>query len=259
LKITLLGTGSITPTAKRFASSILVQTKSLNLLLDIGPGTIEKLRRLNISIKKINAFLITHFHIDHVADLLPLIMLWAYDEDGNPLPHPDKLNIIGPKGLKLLLKRLTEDVDEFSYLSQMMMCWRYLSVTEAGHGNVLDVAGVKVLVADVEHFNGVAFRLKTSEGDIVYSGDTVYDERLVELAKGCDVLIHECSFPEENMLGKHTSEKGLQKVVSAARPRIVVATHLYPIWNQQHQRIVEALKGLVEKVVVAEDFTVIEI
>jgi len=260
LKIIILGAGSIVPTPERFGSGVHVKTSAENFLIDPGPGALEKMRRVGIKPQDINAVFITHFHIDHVADLIPLLMLWAYDVDGEPSPSPKPLRLIGPPGLAKLLQSLTVDIEAFAYLTKTMGCQRYTFVKEMVDGEVWHLSSLKVASAFVEHYNGVAFRFETSEGTIVYSGDTVPDARLVKLAKGCDILIHECSFPHERLLGKHTSEKQLAYIVSDIRPRVLVVNHLYPAWRGQEERIEKALKNLgLEKLVVAKDFTVIEI
>ncbi|HDD66841.1 MAG TPA: MBL fold metallo-hydrolase, partial [Nitrososphaeria archaeon] len=60
-RLVFLGSGSIIPSKTRFSSGILVQTgRSENILMDIGPGVIEKLRRLNLNVTTISYVLVTH-------------------------------------------------------------------------------------------------------------------------------------------------------------------------------------------------------
>ncbi|MCX8201875.1 MAG: MBL fold metallo-hydrolase, partial [Candidatus Caldarchaeum sp.] len=95
---------------------------------------------------------------------------------------------------------------------------------------------------------------------VVVSGDTVPDERLVDLAKGCDILVHECSFPHDKLVGKHTSEKQLGEIAARVMPKKLVVTHLYPAWMGREHELVEAVRQSgVHQVVVAEDLTVLEI
>lgn len=258
MRIVVVGSGSIVPSPERFGSGLLIETGSLRIGVDPGPGYLEKLRRLRVSPKSLLACFITHFHLDHVADLLPLLMLWAYDQDGKPSTSPGKLNLVGPAGLSQLVHTIAEET--FPYLSRTMGCNRYTTTAELRNGGVWESKGLRAVAAEVEHFNGLAYRFEAEHRSVVFSGDTTPDERLVKLAKGCDVLIHECSFPEEVMLGKHTSEKQLAKLVETIRPRTIVATHLYPAWEGAEKRLETALEGCgAENIVVARDMTVIEI
>ncbi len=258
MKIIVVGAGSIVPTAERFGSGIYIETKEANFLIDPGPGVLERLRRINVVVQNLDGVFVTHFHLDHMSDLLPLIMLWAFDQYGNPSLSPEPLRLFGPKGLTQLIMTLVTDT--FSYLSNVMGCMRYVQAKEMSDGESLEYKGVKVTAAEVEHYNGLAYRFETAEGTIVYSGDTVPDERLIRLAKGCDVLIHECSFPHERLMGKHTSEKQLAAIVSKTSPKVLVVTHLYPAWHGFEKRILEAIKELgLKSIVLAKDMSVIEI
>ncbi|MCB0484002.1 MAG: MBL fold metallo-hydrolase, partial [Flavobacteriales bacterium] len=81
MRVTFLGTGtsqgipvigsdhpvclSNDPRDKRLRSSVLVQTDTLNLVIDTGPDFRQQMLRTDI--KKIDAILFTHEHRDHTA------------------------------------------------------------------------------------------------------------------------------------------------------------------------------------------------
>ncbi|HIQ29355.1 MAG TPA: MBL fold metallo-hydrolase [Candidatus Caldiarchaeum subterraneum] len=258
MRVTILGAGSIFPTQSRFASSLLLEVDGLKFLMDCGPGTLEKLRRLGVKPTELNAVFITHFHLDHFSDTLPLIMARAYDEEGKPATSPRVLDIIGPKGIVELIKTITEKI--FPYLSNTMLCQRYLNVLELVNSIYEAYEGVKVRSVEVEHYNGVAYRVETGGKSLVYSGDTLPDERLVKLAEGCDVLIHECSFPHSMLVGKHTSDKQLVDIVERVKPKLLVVTHLYPAWigfEEELKKTIQDSTGV--KTIIAEDFTTLEL
>jgi len=259
MRITFLGTGSIIPTARRFASSVLVTRGDLMLLLDCGPSTLEKMRVLGVNPNHVAMLLITHFHVDHVSDLLPLIKLRAFDEKGYAAELPSQLLIIGPTGLKRLLSHLIEDIGEFSYLSSTLHCFDYVTLVELSHGQGLEQLGCQVSAAAVSHFNGLAYRLTVDGKSVVYSGDTVPDERLVKLAAGCDLLIHECSFPEGMLLGKHTTDAQLAELLPRIRPKKTAVVHLYPVWEPREAELSEKFASLGYDVMVAKDLDSLEL
>jgi ribonuclease BN (tRNA processing enzyme) len=67
-------------------------------------------------------------------------------------------------------------------------------VTEIHAGHVVQGNGWKVTVGHASHVQPylecLALRLDTSEGSICYTGDSGSSDAIVELARGCDVLIH---------------------------------------------------------------------
>lgn len=73
MKIQFIGTGSGKTSLKRFHSSILVNQKNFNLLVDAGDGISKALISQGIDVNTINAIIITHFHSDHVNGLTSLL------------------------------------------------------------------------------------------------------------------------------------------------------------------------------------------
>jgi ribonuclease BN (tRNA processing enzyme) len=67
-------------------------------------------------------------------------------------------------------------------------------VREVHAGDAVEGRGWKVTVGHASHVQPqlecLAFRLDSDEGSVCYSGDSGACEELVELARGCDVLIH---------------------------------------------------------------------
>ena len=59
---------------------------------------------------------------------------------------------------------------------------------------MIDGNGWKITVGHAQHVQPylecLAFRIDTKEGSICYTGDSGPSDSIVELAKGCDVLIH---------------------------------------------------------------------
>ena len=240
MRIIILGAGTIIPTRERFGSSILLETSLGGILLDIGPGTIEKLRRIGYDLEMINRILITHFHVDHVSDLLPFLKLRALSRK-NYGKFEEVIDIYGPRGLNDFIEDLLIKNRFLSYLMNLDVL-RDVRLHECWDGVAVSYDGFEIRSTPVEHFNGVAYRVRVDGIDLVYSGDTVPDERLIRLAENVDVLIHECSYPSGQKLGKHTADDELIEIVSRIRPRITIVVHLYPEMEENVQSLSESLR-----------------
>jgi len=94
IELTFLGTSSMVPTKERNHSSILINFKGNNILVDCGEGTQRQLKFAGLSASKINKILITHWHGDHVLGLPGLIQTLAANG------YDKTLEIYGPKGTK---------------------------------------------------------------------------------------------------------------------------------------------------------------
>lgn len=252
-RLIFLGTGSIIPTSRRFSSGILLEMDDgLRILLDVGPGVLEKLRRVGVDPGSINIILVTHFHLDHVSDLLPFIKLRA-------LWNRRLFRVFGPPGIITMLDLLISDRRLFGYLSDLG-CRDLVEPHEVWDDALELEPGIILRSKPVEHFNGVAYRIDLPSTSITYSGDTAPDPRLIELARGTRILIHECSFPADRLRGKHTSAEDLLKVAGEVGPKILVLTHIYP---EMEEGLQEYLKKLGErlgvKVYAPRDLDVIEV
>lgn len=76
--------------------------------------------------------------------------------------------------------------------------WPAPEVSEVKPGDELKGKTWSVRVVEVNHVPphlvAYAYRLETSEGSFVYSGDTGPIESMDEVARDCDVLVHMCHF-----------------------------------------------------------------
>ena len=62
LDITLLGTGGTQPLPERALAAACITVGGSNLLLDCGEGTQTAARRAGVSIFRMDAILLTHYH-----------------------------------------------------------------------------------------------------------------------------------------------------------------------------------------------------
>ena len=99
MEITILGSGTSIPSNKRSSPSILVNIDDHSILLDTGPGSLRQLKKNNTSLNQIHTIIYSHFHIDHISDMLPFIFSSKHNPEE---PRTTDLKIIGPMGLKKL-------------------------------------------------------------------------------------------------------------------------------------------------------------
>jgi ribonuclease BN (tRNA processing enzyme) len=64
---------------------------------------------------------------------------------------------------------------------------------------------------------------------LVYSGDSGPSPVLEEAARGCDLLLIECSTPDHLAVATHLSPAGVAVIARNSRPGRVVLTHMYPL------------------------------
>jgi len=83
----------------------------------------------------------------------------------------------------------------------------------------------------------VGYRIASPQGrTVVYAGDTDYCPNIVELARGADLLLLECSFPEGRKVNGHLTPSLAGRIAQEAECRRLVLTHLYPPCDQSDIR-----------------------
>ncbi len=98
--ITLLGTGTCQIEHERRASSVLIQLDGMPVLFDCGHGVVQRLLEVGVQHNELNHIVVSHFHPDHVSDLLPLLHAGAWSRHN---PRTTDLHIYGPSGIRQLI------------------------------------------------------------------------------------------------------------------------------------------------------------
>ena len=79
----------------------------------------------------------------------------------------------------------------------------------------------------------VGYRVELKDGrSIAISGDTDYCENIVELGFEVDLLVLECSFPDERKVEGHLTPSLAGRIGLESHCKRLLLTHLYPICDQ---------------------------
>jgi ribonuclease BN (tRNA processing enzyme) len=101
--------------------------------------------------------------------------------------------------------------------------------------------------------SSIAFRIESPEDKvIVYSGDTDYCENIVALAKNADLLILECSLPEEMKVEGHLFPSLAGRIARESLCKRLLLTHFYPPCDEQDLAR-EVAKEFAGEIILAED------
>jgi ribonuclease BN (tRNA processing enzyme) len=248
MKAVLLGTGFAVPSRDRVQAGILVDTGGDLLLLDCGEGILHRIQQSGYDFRAVTHILLTHFHLDHNADLFPLLKAMA-------LSGVEGMAISGPRGLE-------------DWLGHMFRAYPYLKgrldirLTELEGGETMDVGGGTVKCAPTSHsprMPSLAYRIEGQGKSLVYSGDTEPCEGVRDLCEaGADVLVHECS-SEERIEG-HTDPATLAEFLEGLPVRRLVLTHFSPETAGREEGMAEVIrKKFPGEIIVGHDLMELEI
>jgi ribonuclease Z len=298
LEIIFLGTGGTMPSGLRGLPSIAVRRGGELLLFDCGEGTQRAMAKARLGFGRPMRIFITHLHGDHILGLPGLIQTMNLLGRERPLHiyGPGRVGgfletvsrFVSPPEFPLILHIVSRGVIyrgadyrvEAVEAEHEGECWSYAVVEDPRPGRFHPEKARRLGVPEGSLWK----RLQRGEdvvlgdgrvvrsGDVVdpprkgrkvvYSGDTRPNRRLVELARGADVLIHEATFDdslrERAMKDGHSTAREAAEIASEAGVGLLVLTHIsarYP----DPKPLLEDAEGVFPKVVVAEDLMVLRV
>ncbi len=220
LRLTFLGTGSILPDPGRSCSSFLIETAKEKILVDAGPGTLRRLEEAGVTPSELTYIFVTHFHPDHISDLVPILFALRNTHD---LPEGTLLRVWGPRGFIHFMHGM--EIAYGKWLHSQDGLFKFYELKR----RLLDFPGFRLIWGKVIHKNeSVGFRFEIDGKIICYSGDSGYCVELTRLCREADLAILECSFPDELAVEGHLSPSLAGKIASTAKAKKLVLTHFYP-------------------------------
>ena len=283
MAIHLIGTSAGMPSPERGMPCIFLSWKGFPFLWDMGEGSQRELMRHRLGYGSIRHVFISHLHMDHFLGLygyletMRLLGIYGYPDAAKPAPPAKKgdiFNIFAPKGFEDLMSRQSDFIkvnqikegvllkgDDFA-ISAFKNKHRPNSYgfifeenerirfnekkakslglkgpmfTEIMEKGRLAVNGKTIRLADVTY--------KTKGLKVLYTGDTAPFPGLERLAKGCDVIIHECTFSadmeKEAHRKGHSTSKDAAELAAKAGAKTLILTHISPRYTGGREKALE--------------------
>jgi len=228
MRLTTLGSGTIELHPERGASCHLLETEGgARILLDSGPGCLQRLVDRGIRPADIDAIIHSHLHLDHIADLFPL--LFHHRGPGGRRERP--LLLCGAPGHGKFLSEVSQALDP------KLLSIPHEILEQQSDGIARPIGGLDVSLATWPADHSRSPRVLRLTGStprpwaIAYSGDTGLCPGLVEAAKEVDWLLIECTNSERGGHNKHLGPADIAEVIRAARPKATALIHLSPVWE----------------------------
>lgn len=220
MKLTVLGCGDAFGSEGRYNTSFLLTHDDRRILIDCGGSTLIRLKQLNIPVTSIDTIVITHFHGDHYGGL-PFLFLSNQIEYNRQSP----LSIIGPTGIREKVYQLQEAL--YPGTSAILDSLN-LSFIEFQDASWINHEGLSVLARKVTHAppsNPHGVKIKVGDRTFSFSGDTEWNDSLIDLADESDIFVIECNNFEEDTPG-HLSYKTIMQRLPVLNAKRILLTHM---------------------------------
>ncbi|MEW9672149.1 MBL fold metallo-hydrolase [Ammoniphilus sp. 3BR4] len=271
-KVIMLGTGAPRPNILRSQSAHVLFLNELKVLVDCGDGTTQQLMKSGIEPEEIKHVWFTHLHSDHVMGYASFLL-------GGWASGRRELTIVGPEGTRDFHKKTIdlykEDIDYRVSIgispAGLLDNVNIIEVKDTGRIEC-DIPATVTTTPVIHNVPTFAYRFDFNGHSIVFSGDTIPSPKLVELARGADVLIQDAClvFPKgregdpefkkvyENLKKEHCSPAQAAIIAKEAEVKKLVMTHFMRGTDIQNV-IQDASKHFDGEVIAASDLQTIEI
>lgn len=259
MQLTVLGCRAGMPADGQPSSGYLVDTGTTRILLDCGPGIATALSALAAP-ESIDAVVISHLHLDHCHDLLPLGKSLL-----SPIAHARYRSLAGNTG-----PSREEEQAELPLLplyvpagaTPTLLTWASLltvntmplldqvfdgafEIHEYQPGDACTVGDATLAFYKLPHAKpNCGVRITAPGGSLAYTGDTGASAEISKLANGVDLLLAEATL-EETDPGSHGHLCATEAAQAAADAHVgeLVLTH-FPAGDQTllKERIAEAAR-----------------
>ena len=281
MRITALGTGYPARRGQGCAGFMVELGSGEVFIFDAGAGTNAAFNHMRVPYHKANKFFITHYHIDHIADLM------VYYDFGQSNGRLEPMNVYGPTGElpELGINALVENIlrtaawhdrSKLGTVDPRGFDMRAHEFAFEQTQVVYEADGARVTSFPVPHGidGAVGYRLDWKGLSMVFAGDCEPSTLTIENSQNLDVLIHEIFNPPETYVDKmgwseqmakivawtkHTAPQAAAKVFEATQPGLAVGFHSM-IAPGTPQPILDGIRtGYDGPVLIAQDFTVINV
>ncbi len=219
MEVTILGAGTAVPAPGKSAAGVLVRIGNVPIIFDLGPGTIARMAEAGTSYRDLNDVFLTHLHSDHTLDLVTLLQVSNFTPGWT---RTKPLCLTGCRGTRRLYDELLAaypDVTPKSFALEIREC----------AAERIQADGWTIETAMTGHTSSsLSYRVEAGGAVVVYSGDCVESDDLKQLARGADLLLCECAFPQGWTTSDHMTADAVGRVAEAAQVKCVILMHLYP-------------------------------
>ena len=228
MRLTVLGGSAAGVGTGQGCSGYLVQSEACNLVLDLGPGTLQELRK-HADYRTLDGIVVSHLHVDHILDLIALRFTLAYNPQRPPRPVPLWL----PPGGRDFFERAaalfaTSPSEVSTYFSDVFDLAEYDPDAE------LRVGDLTLQFAPTRHAIpcwAVRVQGGDASGDLFYTADTGPDADLDDIARGAAVIIAEAALPpgtpDNRARGLHLTPRHAAELADRAGANHLVLSHIF--------------------------------
>ena len=296
-----MGSSSALPTSKRFPAAYVLNAHERFFLIDCGEGTQIQLRKYKIKLNRLDHIFISHIHGDHVFGLFGLISSLSLIGRNHELHiygprelkqilniHIDLFDLylgykltfhsVDCKKSELLYSDKKIEIESFPLKHRIPTCgflFREKPKIRSLKKEMLDFYNIPI--QDRNRIKeGVDFISESGEiipnkiltndpppsRSFAYCTDTIFDRGIISKVKSVDLLFHESTFMEDELIRAketfHSTAKQAASIAKEAEVKKLLLGHFSARYKDLSPLLNEA-KSIFSEVILAEEGNTIDI
>ncbi|MFV0390521.1 MAG: ribonuclease Z [Paludibacteraceae bacterium] len=296
-KLHILGSGSALPTKTNFPTSQILEIREKQYMIDCGEGTQIRLKQMRMKTNRLGHIFISHLHGDHCFGLTGLISSFGLinrTADLHIHAHPDLERLLTPllnyfcgdspfhiffhpiNPAKVELIHEDRSIEVYTIpLKHRVPCCGFLFKEKIGfrHINRAMVDYYQIPVSKIGKLK-LGEDYLTDDGEVIsnellttppttpvsyaYCSDTAYNEQIISMIKGVDLLYHEATFADNEILRArqtmHSTARQAAMIAQKAGAKKLIIGHFSARYNNKNLLLNQA-KEVFEDTLLAEDMS----
>ncbi|GAC1656686.1 MAG: MBL fold metallo-hydrolase [Ktedonobacteraceae bacterium] len=234
--VTLLGTGTCQIEHERRASSVLLDLDGTHILFDCGHGTVQRLLDVGVHPNTLQYVVLSHFHPDHVSDLIPLFQAGAWSRTQQ---RSTDLHIYGPKGTHRLIDSYIHIFGRNAF-EQPTYSLIVHEISETSF--TIDTHTFKFMSLPPAGNHGLRFLW--NDKTYALTGDSYFHPQEIDFLRGVDLAVIDSG---------HIEDDEIISLAVASQAKCIVCSHLYRELDAKQLQEQAALKKYEGTIVVGHD------
>lgn len=237
--VTFFGS-SANQTANHEGVSFLIESNANNILIDSGPGIVSSLQRSHRMASEIDNLLLTHTHGDHILGFAYFVWNRNFERLGQT-PAND-LNVFGnAETIDAARTMLEKSYPEAKFLFKV----NYIIL---GSNESFTVGDLSIMVVDAIHpVPTLSCVVRKKNKLLVYSADSLPNDKLFALSKNADLIVHEGMFTSSSaVLSRkvmHSTAVDAGKFAKKVNGKQLLLVHIAPeLFGKEIELLKEAKK-----------------
>lgn len=242
-RLVLLGTGTCQLEPGRAATAALLELGGLRLVYDFGRGVASRLVELGLSQDDVRHVVLSHFHPDHLSDLVPYLHGAAWSRID---PRHEDLHIWGPAGLEVQLMRLLALFDADTLVRRE----HYRVVLHEVRGERLEIEGTSFGYGDLPPAGNHGLKWTANGRAWALTGDSFFHQQEIDFLRGTHVAVIDSG---------HLSDDEIVELAATSGAGEIVCSHLYREIDAEILTARAARRGWDGRLSVAHDLRTFEL